>query len=251
MFTAVLDTIFAPVLLLDPLWAIIIASFLISIISTIAYKFMTDQKLMKSLKENIKKHQDEMKLHKDKPEKMMAIQKKAMEVNMKYMGQSMKPTLITFPIIILLLPWLSGHYSYTPIAPMELFEFTVMFNGAVNGDLYASSVPADLVFDSTVKQISSDNVNFTAYGPEGRYEIDFEYSGSKYTMPVIISSELKSLEPAKDFKNSVVRRIEINQTKLQPMGDLSLFGWKPKWLGTYIIFSLIFSLSLRKVLKIY
>ncbi|MCF7861126.1 EMC3/TMCO1 family protein [Candidatus Woesearchaeota archaeon] len=251
MFTAALDAIFAPVLLLDPIWAIIIASLLISIMSTMAYKLMTNQELMKKLKGDIKKHQDEMKGYKDNPEKMMSIQKKAMDVNMKYMAQSMRPTLITFPIIILLLPWLSSHYSYNPIAPMEPFEIRVMFNSAVQGDIYASSVPAELTFDKTVKQISGNNASFIASGPAGRYELDFEYSGSKYTIPTLISDDLESLEPVKTFKNSVVSKIEINQTKLQPMGDLSLFGWKPKWLGTYIIFSLIFSMSLRKILNIY
>jgi uncharacterized membrane protein (DUF106 family) len=36
-----------------------------------------------------------------------------------------------------------------------------------------------------------------------------------------------------------------------PLGAFSLLGWHPGWLGTYIILSLIISLLLRKVMKVY
>ena len=39
--------------------------------------------------------------------------------------------------------------------------------------------------------------------------------------------------------------------KVKPLGNVSLFGWKPGWLGVYIIFSIIFSMVLRKLLKIH
>ncbi len=248
MFDALMDSLFGPLLEIPPLWAILIASLMISVLSTVAYKFLTNQELMKSLKADLKKHQNDMKAHKDNPDKMMAIQKKAMDANMKYMGQSMRPTLLTLPIILLIFPWLGSHFAYSPLMPDTPFEATVFFNSAVTGEVALSSVPNQLIINNQMVQIEGSNASFTMNGPAGKYEMDFEYTGIKYTIPIIISEQQKSLTPEKKFKNSVVQKITINQSKLQPMGDLSIFGWKPKWLGTYIIFSIIFSMGLRKAM---
>ncbi|MBI4447344.1 DUF106 domain-containing protein [Candidatus Woesearchaeota archaeon] len=92
-------------------YGLIIISFILTLIVTLAYKFFTDQKLMKELKEEMKALQKEVKELKDHPEKMMEAQKKAMEKNMKYLMHSMKPTLITFIPIILIFGWLRQYYT--------------------------------------------------------------------------------------------------------------------------------------------
>jgi len=57
----------------------------ITVIITLAYKYLTDQDKMKHLKGRQKEFQAEMKSHRDNPEKMMSVQKEAMKVNMEYM----------------------------------------------------------------------------------------------------------------------------------------------------------------------
>ena len=94
-----------------PLLTIVVLSFVITFIATIIYKWFTDQNLMKSLKEDTKKLQEEAKQHKDNPAKMMEIQKQAMDKNMKYMMHSFKPTLITILPIGLLITWLGKAYK--------------------------------------------------------------------------------------------------------------------------------------------
>jgi len=108
---SILDTIFAPVMNLGEPWSLLIISFILTGAITLAYKFLTDQKLMKELKDEMKSLQTEMKSLKNKPEIMMEVQKKAMEKNMKYMMQSLKPTLITFIPIIFIFSWLRGYYT--------------------------------------------------------------------------------------------------------------------------------------------
>ncbi len=86
-------------------------SFFITLIITVAYKYFTDQNLMKSLKEDTKRLQSDMKNHKDNPTKMMEIQKEAMEKNMKYMMHSFKPTLITLIPLLIIFAWLRNAYK--------------------------------------------------------------------------------------------------------------------------------------------
>ncbi|MBT4174947.1 DUF106 domain-containing protein [archaeon] len=108
---SVLDPILGPVMSLPNPWNLLLISFLITGCITLAYKFLTDQKLMKELKGEMKDLQKEMKSLKDDPKKMMEVQKRAMEKNMKYMMQSMKPTLFTLIPIIFIFSWLRGYYT--------------------------------------------------------------------------------------------------------------------------------------------
>ena len=55
-------------------------------------------------------------------------------------------------------------------------------------------------------------------------------------------------EPIKRIKGEVIKSIEIGNA---PKKLLNLFGWEIGWLGTYIIFSIMFSLVIRKIIKVY
>jgi uncharacterized membrane protein (DUF106 family) len=248
MFETLLNPIFSPLLKLPPVAGVIIISFLISLIITIVYKFMTDQTMMKDLKEQQKEFQKKMKEHRKDPEKLMKVQKQAMEVNMKYMTQSFKPTLITFIPIIIIFGWLNGNLAYDPIMPGQEFITTLTFNDGFSGNV-SISVPegVQVVGDSTAA-ITDGKAQFKLKGTEGDYLVRYNYDGKQYDKELTISQEQKYAAVQKLFTKEPVKMITNGNPKLIA---LNLFGWKIGWLGTYIIFSLIFSFGLRKVLNIY
>jgi len=85
-------------------------SFILTALVTLVYKFVTDQKLMKEIKDEMDSLRKEMKQFKDDPERMMTIQKQVMEKNMKYMLQTLKPTLVTLIPILFIFGWLREYY---------------------------------------------------------------------------------------------------------------------------------------------
>jgi uncharacterized membrane protein (DUF106 family) len=101
---------------------------------------MTDQKKMKEMKEQITDYQKKMKETKD-TKKMLEIQRKAMDVNMKYMMQSMKPTLITFIPLIFVFAWLNTSMGYYPLMPNTEFNVTAYFNQGVTGVASLNATP--------------------------------------------------------------------------------------------------------------
>ena len=111
------DVTLGPLLVLPPIVSIFIVSFAVSLFIVLIYKWMTDQNEMKRLKDKLKDFQKEMRELKNQPDKMMAVQKEAMGVNMDYMKKTMRPTLITFIPIILIFGWLSAHFAYEPLLP--------------------------------------------------------------------------------------------------------------------------------------
>ncbi len=105
------DSMFGSLIAWNPLWALIIISFGITLIITIAYKYLTNQEMMKKLKDDMKDHQKEIKANKDNTEKMIQLQKQIFDKNMKYMMHSLKPTIITFIPLILIFGYLRTSYT--------------------------------------------------------------------------------------------------------------------------------------------
>ncbi len=239
-----------PLLRLGSFWALVIVSLLVSLLVTLIYKWVTDQEEMKRLKTELKDYQKQMKESRDSPEKLVELQKKAMGVNMQYMKHSFKPTLITFIPIILIFGWLNAHLAFMPIMPGEEFTVDVLFDEGVEGKVQVVVPPGIGVVGEKVKDVNS-GVEFVLKGvQEGEYFIDIEHEGKIYSKEVVMTKKQEYAEQTKTFQGPV-KSVTIRYEKLKPLGEFALFGWKPGWLGLYIIFSLVFSMGLRKVLKLH
>jgi len=105
------DLIFGWSVNMNPLFGMIFISFILTLIVTLIYKYTTDQKSMKDLKDELKNLQKKMKEHKEDAGKMMEIQKEAMEKNIKYMKHTFVPMILTFLPIIIIFGWIKLVYD--------------------------------------------------------------------------------------------------------------------------------------------
>lgn len=252
VFENLLDPIFNPLLKMPPVLAILLISVIITIIITLVYKFTTDQNKMKNLKKEMKEYQKKIKtLSKEDPKKAMAIQQEAMKKNMEYMKKSFKSTLYTILPIIIIFGWLNSHMAFYPIQPDQTFKVTAFFAEGHAPTISIESIPdLEIIGDST-QQIIDGNAEWQLKGEGGEYKLTINYNNEEYDMPLLISSERKYKQPEKRISNSKLKKIVIGNEKIYPLGDINLFGWKPTWLWTYIIFSILISIGARKVLKVY
>jgi uncharacterized membrane protein (DUF106 family) len=254
MLDFILDPIFSPLLKLSPLFAILIVSFGFTLLLTLVYKWMTDQHMMKSLKDEMKGHREEMKKHKDNPQKVMELNKKSMEANMKYMMHSMKPTLITFIPIIIIFGWLNAHMTYMPIMPGQEFSTTITFYEGVSGKVELDVPEGIKLLSDAEQEISNSQISWKLNGEEGVYEspgLKYIVNEKEYSKDLLITSKQEYKVPVKVVNDGTVKSVQINQKSITPFGNMSLFGWHPGWIGTYIIFSIVFSIVIRKLLKVH
>ncbi len=253
MFDSFVDPILSPILNINLFLAISIISLLMSVLITLAYKYLTDQNLMKDLKTEIKSFQKQMKELRSNPEKMMKVQKKAMETNMKYMMHSMKPTLITFLPIIIIFGWLNSHLAYSPILPDQQFTTTSDMAKGISGVIEITLPDGIVLISESQQTIVNNQASWALKGEEGVYILQYDYNNETQEKELTISGdkEYSSVEKRIKDKASAFKKIKINNEKTKPLGDLSIFSWTPGWLATYIILSIIFSMGLRKVMKIY
>ena len=90
----------------------------LSLAMTFAYKYLTDQAVMREIKAEIDRLKKKMKENRRDPEKMQAVQKEMMPLNLKYWKMSMKPTLITLLPFLLIFMGLRAIYGEVVIIPL-------------------------------------------------------------------------------------------------------------------------------------
>ncbi|MBS3098194.1 DUF4199 family protein [Candidatus Woesearchaeota archaeon] len=256
----ILDPLFNPLLQLSAFWIVFIISFVVAVLIIVIYKFTTNQDLMKQLKEEMKSLQKEMKELRAHPEKMQEVQKKAMKTNMRYMSHSMRSTLITFIPIIIIFGWMNIHIAYDPLLPGQDFTTTVVFEKGAAGGI-TLKVPEGVTLNgNATKYIEDSEVKWLLNGESGEYLLEYEFDNKVYIKEVLITNEqaYKPVIKGKKFfggsdGNSLPKDspLKMIKTDNKPKKVLNLFGWKIGWLGAYIIFSLIFSILLRKIFKVY
>lgn len=230
---------------LPPVIFIAIISLFISFIIVLAYKYLTDQEMMKNLREEIKKLQSELKAQRRNPKRAAEINKMLMEKSMQQFRHSFKPTLFTFIPIILIFGWLNSTIAYEPLRPNDEFNVSVFTNAEIN----FSAIP-DLEIVSEKR--FENGITYVLKGNAGEYTLWFETGNEKRFADIIITEKQKYAKPLITFKEGEIKKIVIGNKEMKPFGKyFSIFGWKPGWIGTYILFSLIFSTLLRKILRVY
>ena len=260
IINTIFDPIFGPLLKLPFLLSIIIISLLISLLIIFIYKKITNQSLMKDLKDEIKELQKQMKALRDKPKEMMKVNKRAMEVNMKYMMHSMKPTLFTFLPIIIIFGWLNTHIAYYPLVEDQIFTVTLDFAKETEGNVEVFDVQDIQVLNSTVLPILNNQAIFAFKGSAGEYTLKFKYDDyDPVEKDIIITKSIEERvykKPVEFYNDGGIKSIKVNNEKIMAFKGIPVLQDLPwvgnfGWLGSYILFSLIFSLGLRKLLKVY
>lgn len=246
---------------MHPTILILIIGIFVSSIMVFIYKFMTDQDLMKKLRDEIQELQKEMKELRNNPTRMAEVNSRAMETNMKYMMHSMKPTLVTFIPAILLFGWLNAHVAYDPLIAGNQFSVNLDFEDTIAGTI-VPTVPEGLtLIDGENYSIKDHNVRFVFKGDvPGTYTVQYGLQNEtgdvvktwQNNVTITMSkSDRKYTGPVFKINDKMLKTITVNNEKFHPFGPFHIFSWYPGWITLYILTSLVCSLGLRKWLKIY
>ncbi|MGC9309500.1 MAG: EMC3/TMCO1 family protein [Candidatus Nanoarchaeia archaeon] len=94
-----------------PQVSIIVISVVITFVSSLITKWLTNQEHLRSLKKRQKELQADLKKHKDNPDKIKELQAEMMSITGVMMKSSFKPLFITFIPFLILIYWLRGIYD--------------------------------------------------------------------------------------------------------------------------------------------
>lgn len=102
---------------------VLLISAIISVASTLAYKYLSDQAVMKELKAEMDRLRQKSKEAHGDLEKMKEVNDQMMPLNMKFFKLSMKPTLITLLPMLLVFWGLGKLYTDASGAAMHVVNF--------------------------------------------------------------------------------------------------------------------------------
>ena len=83
---------------------------------------------------------------------------------------------------------------------------------------------------------------------KGEYLIQFEYDDQTYKKDVLITDKRNYAEIRTNINDKKIKTLNIDNDKMKP---LSFNGIRLGWIWTYIIFSILTNLTLKKILKIH
>ena len=131
---------------------------------------------------------------------------------------------------------------------MQTFSVTAEFDKNLVGNATLAAPEGITVIGDKTKRIENDIAKWDLKGKAGEYILELNYNDEKFEKNVLITNDNKYAEPVKKTEGAI-KTIQIDYNKLivVPIGYKNWFGW----LGTYILSSIIFTMALRKILKVY
>lgn len=239
------DFIFSPFLPLPIFWAILGVSFILALLVVLVYKYTTNQERLRELQAQLKQHQKELRENKD-PSRLAELQKKTTDTSLQHLRMTIKPTLITMLPLLLIFGWFSGHFAYAPLLPNQEFNLSV--------ETYANNTAEVTITAQSALEVSAKKSGatpetslFTLIGPKGEYFLQIHVGNKTYEKQLIITTRNTYAEPISVIQDGFVEKIYTSQ---QEPVVINLFGWEIGWIGSYIIFSLVFNTLLRKMFKL-
>jgi len=207
----IVDALLNPLLSLPDWLAILIFATIIIIIINLIYKFTLDQKKVSEIKTRMKELQ---KKSKDAPnEEKMKYLNEMTSINSKYMKMTLKPMLITFLIISILLPWLNVSYG----------DKVGITNGTEGWVL-----------------IGNNNITFSVL------ENGISMNNKTINFGENINIENKKYVILKEKKN----KIKFSRIILESPIPLPITGKNWGWLAYYFVLSIPLSIVLRKLMGV-
>ncbi len=111
VFDAFFNSIFSWAIQISPLFGIFFVSAVITLLTTLVYKYATDQKVLKALREDLSRLQKEMTQEKHNPQKMGELNSQIWQKNLESMKHGLKPMIITFIPVIIIFQWMRATFA--------------------------------------------------------------------------------------------------------------------------------------------
>ncbi len=247
------DTMLDWFLALNPFLAILIITIIYSLFIVAIYSLFVDLEEMRKLKKSMKDIQKDLRAatRSNDPKKLTKLRNKSIEISLKYNQKSMKPMLYTTIPALFLIGYLVAHYAYAPLMPNHVFNISIFYNKAYDGNMSNIGIVLPKSIELVNKTVH-DHTLILSFLPkkEGNYDLKFKINNRTYDVGVIITHLYKVDKSKHETNDEIVKEIKVNYSPLYIFGNLSIFGWKPGWFSTYFFLSIFFNYLFRKMFNI-
>lgn len=233
----------------------------------LVFRFTSNQRGIRKVKNKIKAHFLELRLFKDSLALMFKAQGNILRNNMKYIFYTGKPLLIMIIPLFLTLSQLNLWFGYQPLKPGEVTIVKVKLKkdqNPLNVNITIDPTQALAVETPPLRIEEEGEVSWRIRVKEkGLQTLTFKINGQNFSK--IVEADQKPLTKISAFKvhrnfidelyrpgeppltkDLPVRTVEIKY----PSKGMNLFGWHIHWIIVYFVLSIIFGFAFKGVFKV-
>jgi hypothetical protein len=259
--------LFSPFKESDPIWLMLWVSVLTAVTVLLVYKHLSSQEAIKEVKDRVKAHILEIGLFRDDPVLMGRALRAVLLANLKYLGLNVKPFLIVFLPVFLMLIQMETRFGYRPLLPNESALVRTFWQSAHPGDrhpgptllagdgLSLETPPVRIENGKEIDwRIRVESLNQTGFVLEAR--------NASVPLQVVVSEEVVPVSPRNVQKGSLgilwnpagellprdgdLLAVEIDY----PRRDFRIFGYTVHWVWPFLVLSLLAGHLLKGVLHV-
>jgi hypothetical protein len=266
-FSSLIDGFLRPFRGVNPFWPLLIISVLTGVVLLFIFRFTSNQRGIQETKNRIKAHLLEVRIFKDDLRILLSAQKMILKYNFQYLGYGLKPLLVIFLPVALLLIQLEGWFGQRPLKPGESTLLSVRLADDAVGLLPEVALEGDegLSIESPSLRIpSTREVDWKIRSDKtGELHLFIKLQGRTIpklvtvstgeparVSPVKVSSDswAVALHPGENpiAKDEVVRQITLDY----PARSIEVFGWKLHWLLVFFVLSTLAGFLFKGLFKV-
>jgi uncharacterized membrane protein (DUF106 family) len=262
IFGKIFDVIFLPFRNMNPWVGMVVVSLLTSFFMLFVFRYTSNQKGIKTVKNKIKAHLLEIRLFQDNLGQSLKAQGAILKQNVRYIGYSGKPMLVMIVPLILILVQLNFWFAYKPLMPEEPAILKVKLReGFVPTETQIELTPSSgVIIESPALRIDEEReIDWRlSTTREGIHELGITIGGK--TVKKSINSRLRNLQkispmkPYNNFLDQLFYPVEPPLSKSLPLESISitqpeyrfnLLGLRMHWIIVYFALSIIFGFGLK------
>jgi hypothetical protein len=264
---AIFDVLFAPFRPLGPWPAMIFISLATGLLMLAVFKKTSNQEGIRRAKDRIKAHLLEIRLYKDDFGQTFRSQGQLLAANGRYFLHAVKPMLVMFGPVFLILVQLNLWFGAAPLGPGKsaIVKVKLAPGQSALAAAAALSAPAGIAVETPPLRIEEDREidwRVRADSP-GRYLLNVSLDGREITKSLVAGGPALSKVPARRGRGLVngllypgekSLRADVPEVAAVEVGyasrRLPFLGMRVHWLAAFFVLSLIFGFALKGVFKV-
>ncbi len=267
LFGKIFDALFYPFRSMSPWIGMIVVSFLTGLLMLFVFKWTSNQKGIRQVKNKIKAHLLELRLYKDSLALSLQAQGNILRCNLRYIGYSAKPMMVMILPLILIIIQLNFWFGYQSLAPNQSALLKVKLKESQNPMQISLEIePSPELNIETpplrIEEFNEINWRFSAK-EQGIHQLTLTIDGETVTKRVSVAQKaLSKISPMKTG-NSFIKQVlyptespikgdfPVKSVEIQyPTQGMNLFGWNIHWLIVYFVLSIIFGFAFKGIFKV-